>query len=60
MSDDNVVVGICGADGLCRACRGEDRDGTDGCGSYFQVATRVEPLAQPRPGSTAPSPGGEA
>lgn len=47
MSDDNVIVGICGADGLCLLCLGEDRTGTDGCGSYFRAATLVEPLAKP-------------
>jgi hypothetical protein len=55
MSDDNVIVGVCGADGLCPLCAGEDRTGTDGCGSYFQAATLVEPLAKPRRPVTAPS-----
>lgn len=41
MSEDNVIVGVCGADGLCGVCRGEDRTGTDGCGSYFRVTTRL-------------------
>jgi len=40
MSDSNVIMGVCGADGLCASCAGEDRTGTDGCGSYFQAGTR--------------------
>lgn len=47
MSDDSVIMGICGADGLCGLCAGEDRTGTDGCGSYFRAATLIEPLAKP-------------
>jgi hypothetical protein len=39
MSDDNVMMGICGSDGLCSLCAAEDRTGSDGCGSYFRAGT---------------------
>ncbi len=52
MSDDSLIVGICGADGLCPLCLGEDRTGSDGCGSYFQAATRFEPLIPASPTQT--------
>ncbi len=48
---DNVIMGICGADGLCGLCAGEDRTGDDGCGSLFRAATLVEPLAKPKAAS---------
>lgn len=55
MNSDNVVMGTCGADGLCSLCLGEDRTGSDGCGSYFRAATLIEPLARPieAPGMSA-------
>lgn len=46
MTDHNVIMGICGADGLCGLCAGEDRTGTDGCGSYFRAAQLVKPLVK--------------
>ena len=50
----NVAVLICGPDGLCNLCVGEDRTGTDGCGSYFHLpaerrvaAGELDPTAEP-------------
>ncbi len=46
----NVTVLICGPDGLCSLCAGEDRTGTDGCGSYFHVpAERRVATSEPNP-----------
>jgi hypothetical protein len=45
MGDENVIVGVCGLDGLCPTCAGEDRTGGDGCGSYFQAATLLDSTA---------------
>ncbi len=51
---NNVIMGVCGADGLCPTCRGEDRAGTDGCGSHYRAAVRIDPLTPPRAPSGAP------
>jgi hypothetical protein len=52
VSDDNVIMGICGADGLCPLCLGEDRTGSDGCGTYFRAAARSELLVPDAPTQT--------
>lgn len=52
MSDDpdNVTMLICGPDGLCSLCAGEDRSGTDGCGSYFHLTAERQVNTSECPG----------